>query len=195
MKIKRLCAYLIDTFIVFMISLLIFALPFFSKYQENYINKTEELLETIKNSGSADISEEDNIRITYELNNSLLPFLIIYAGTTIFYFGILSYITNCQTIGKKILKIRVNSIKDKEIKPYLYLLREILITNFIFRILSIITIINCSPTKWNMYNNALSNAQAFVYALILGFMIFRDDERGLHDIICRTEVIEYSKKK
>lgn len=195
MKIKRLCAYLIDTFIVFMISLLIFALPFFSKYQENYINKTEELLETIKNSGSADISEEDNIRITYELNNSLLPFLIIYAGTTIFYFGILSYITNCQTIGKKILKIKVNSIKDKEIKPYLYLLREILITNFIFRILSIITIINCSPTKWNMYNNALSNAQAFVYALILGFMIFRDDERGLHDIICRTEVIEYSKKK
>ena len=195
MKIKRLVAYLIDIFIVFMISILIFALPVFKKYQDSYMNKVDSLYESIVTTGSTEPTDEETIETLYQLNTAMLPFLIINVGTTIFYFGILSYMTNYQTLGKKIVKIKVKSIDDKEIKPYAYLIRELLITNFIFRILNIVALINCGPTKWNMYNSAISNASTFFYALILGFMIFRDDERGLHDLICHTEVIEYSKKK
>lgn len=195
MKIKRVFAYLIDTTFVFFISLVIFALPFFTKYQEQYINNTEEVYKNIMESGSAEMTEEENINALYNINSSLLPFLIINAGTTIFYFGILSYMTNCQTFGKKIMRLKVESVKNKEVKPYLYILREILITGFIFKIINILLIINCGASKWYLYNNALSNASTFVYSLIVGFIIFRDDERGLHDLICQTEVIEISKKK
>ena len=195
MKIKRAIAYVLDSFFVFIISLFIFALPFFQKYQEQYINNTEEIYKSVMESGSSEPTEEETIKNLYNLNSSLLPFLIISAGTTIFYFGILSYITNYQTFGKKIMKIKVFPIKGKDIKPYMYILREILITGFIFRIINIIILINCSVTNWYQYNNAVANAQAFFYALIIGFAIFRDDERGLHDLICSTEVQEVSKKK
>jgi uncharacterized RDD family membrane protein YckC len=195
MKFKRLLAYLVDIVIVFLVSVFIFSLPIFKKYQENYLNTVDTLYKDIVESGSSEITEEENIQTLYDLNTAMLPFLIISAGTTIFYFGILSYVTNYQTLGKKILKIKVSSVKGKDIKPYIYLLREIIITNFVFRILNIIIIINCGPSKWNMYNNAISNASTFFYALIIGFMIFRNDERGLHDLITGTEVIEYSKKK
>lgn len=195
MKIKRFIAYIIDIIVVFILSLIIFALPVFSKYQDRYINTTEEVYKNLKESGSAEMTQEENIKFLYDMNSSLLPFLIISAGITLFYFGILSYITNCQTLGKKLMRIKVVPINGNEIKPYMYILREIIITNFIFRIISILTIINCSETKWYSYNSLISNAQTFVYALIIGLMIFRDDERGLHDLIAGTEVIEISKKK
>ena len=83
-------------------------------------------------SGSSNYSEDDLINIMYDINKAEIPLAIIEFGITIFYFGILSYIFNGQTLGKKIFKLRVVPINGKKLNPGLYLLREIILTNSLF---------------------------------------------------------------
>ena len=69
------------------------------------------------------------------------------------------------------------------------MLRQIIVTNLIPKIFSILSVIFFSGETWYTLNNLIGYLNYVVYLLIIGFMIFREDERGLHDIIGNTKVI------
>ncbi len=133
--------------------------------------------------------------MNYTLSKLQAPNLIIKLGLTILYFGILSFMWNGKTLGKKILKIRVVPIKGKKLNPPLYLLRGILITNSLFNLIDIINTSVFTGEMWNGFAGMISYGKMLMSVMIIGVMIFRDDERGLHDLICRTKVIEEKPKE
>mgnify|MGYP003309753908 CR=1 FL=1 len=90
---------------------------------------------------------------------------------------------------KKIFKIKVVGVKNK-IQPHLFMLRSIILTNFIPNLVSIIVLILGTKEMWLSVNNVVVYINYFISFIIIGFMIFREDERGLHDILCDTEVID-----
>ncbi len=190
MKAKRILAYFIDFMIISFISTIIFQIAFKTSSYEEYTEKTQAYIKEIASSGSTEYTEEDLINIMYDINKAQIPLSIIEFGITIFYYGIISYITKGQTLGKKILKLRVVPIEGKQLNPGLYFLREIILTNSVFNLLGIINITLCSTGRWYLLNNIITNAKTFVVIVLLGFLIFREDERSLHDIICKTKVIE-----
>lgn len=190
MKIKRIVAYIIDFFIVSIISSLIFCLPFFNKYNNEYQEITSEYLKLIANSGSEEIDYDIESQLLYDMSKSSQPLSIINCGTIILYFGILSFILNGQTLGKKIMKIKVAPLEGNKLNPNLYMIREIIVTNLIPKILSIIALAFLNKSNWLIAQNIIGYLSNITLFLIIGFMIFRDDERGLHDIICKTNVIE-----
>ena len=192
MKIKRILAYIVDVFIITLISSFLFSTIFKSDYERHYDlgqGYLKEILDRDENS----ISQDRIVEMNYNLSQLQIKSNIIRFGLTIVYFCFISFAWNGKTIGKKILKIQVVPIKGKKLNPPLFFLREILITNSFFNLLDIINTSVCGLTKWATFTEIISIGKFIAYGLILGFIIFRDDERGLHDVICKTNVVSEKK--
>lgn len=190
MKTKRIFAYIVDVLLISVISTLIFQIVFKTSSYQEYEEKTEQYVNELMSSGSTEYTEEDLVNILYDINKVQIPKQIIDFGLTIFYFGILSFIFNGKTLGKKLFKLRVVPLKGKKLNAPLYFLREIILTNSIFSLLSIINISLCGVEKWYLFNSIITNGRTFVVLALIGTLIFREDERSLHDVICKTKVIE-----
>lgn len=191
MKLKRLSAYIIDLFIVSLITELILCFPFFGNTKEAYMEASAEYYNMVLNStsGSSDIDENEEIEKTYEMQRSAQTINIITIGCLFLYFGVAGYIAQGQTIGKKILKLKIVPAKGNELKPHLFILRTIIITNIIPRIAMVLLTSFLTMNDWFKYSVYVAQGQYIIIFLIIGFMIFREDERGLHDILCNTKVI------
>lgn len=189
MKIKRLAAYIIDFFIIYIIAALIYSLPVFENSYNAYQEATQEYVDYIVNIGSGEIDYDIETNYLYDMSRHAQPLTIINCGLIILYFGIYAYIANGQTIGKKIMKIKVVSTDSNNLNPNLFMLREIILTNLLPKIASIIALALLSKSNWILAENIIGYIQNTITFLIIGFMIFRDDERGLHDVICKTNVV------
>ena len=188
MKIKRILAYFIDIFIVTIISSLLFMLPGFKDSYTTYNNYYNDYVDELMNSGSGDYDVDKLDDFQYNISKASMPLMIIRVGVLIIYFGVVGFILNGQTIGKKLLHLRVKAVEGN-LNPGLFMLREALVTGFFFEVLSLILLSTLSKGAFLIASTYISYANFFVYFLIIGFLIFRDDERGFHDIICKTQVI------
>lgn len=189
MKIKRFVAYIIDFFIIYIIAALIYSLPVFENSYNAYQETTQEYVDYVLNIGSGEIDYDTETDYLYDMSRHAQPLTIINCGLIILYFGVYAYIANGQTIGKKIMKIKVISTDSNKLNPNLFMLREIILTNLLPKIASIIALALLSKSNWMIAENIIGYIQNTTTFLIIGFMIFRDDERGLHDVICKTNVV------
>lgn len=198
MKLKRIFAYLIDIVIVSFISTLLFMLPCFKSSYTQYSNMNTEYLELaqeIATSGSSDIDENKLLDLQYNMYKTSSTLLIIRLGVIFLYFGVVGFLLKGQTLGKKILGLRIVSVNEENINPGLFMLREVLVINFVPELISLLVLITCSKGLWLEVVNYSNYASYITTFLLVGFMIFRDDERGMHDIICKTKVIDVKKNK
>ena len=193
MKIKRIFAYLLDIFFVSLISSLIVMIPIFNYNAPAIQEKTNEMYDSLLNTGSSDPDENILIERLYDLEKESSSLTVVTAFVTFIYFGVIGFINNGQTLGKMITKLRVVPVKDNKLNPGLYIIRTLLITSIIPQIINIASLSLMNANTWYNLTGIVSQVQEFFFLIILGFMIFRDDERGLHDIICQTKVIEAKK--
>lgn len=193
MKIKRIFAYLLDIFFVSLISSFIVMIPIFNYNAPTIQEKTNEIYDSLLNTGSSDPDEDILIEKLYDLEKESSSLTVVTAFVTFIYFGVIGFINNGQTLGKMITKLRVVPIKDNKLNPGLYIIRTLLITSIIPQIINIASLSLMNANTWYNLTGIVSQVQEFFFLIILGFMIFRDDERGLHDIICQTKVIEAKK--
>lgn len=194
MKLKRIFTYFIDLFFVSLISSIIVMIPIFKYDHVKVEEQTNELYSSILETGSADVDEDILVTGLYNLERSSTSLTAITTFVTFIYFGVAAFINNGRTLGKMIMKIKVVPIKGNKLNPGLFILRTLLITSIIPNLISVISIFYLSPNAWYNLTGIISQIQEFFFLIILGFMIFRDDERGLHDIICQTKVIDTKSK-
>lgn len=193
MKIKRIVAYIIDIVIVSILASLLIQIPAFKFDSKAYTEKYTTLINETLNSGSGDTDKENIINNSYELQKITLPLTILNTSLTFIYFGIIAYCLKGETLGKKIMKIKIVPNIGHELKPGLFILREILITNLIPKIATIIVTMTTSGSKWYTISNIIDNISFFLIIIIAGLIIFREDERGVHDLISQTKVIDMKK--
>lgn len=192
MKIKRVFAYIIDYGIVYLISALLLMIPVFSYDQEKYLEYYKEYT-TIPEQ----ITEEtinNQYTILYKMTKLSKNSLVIEGIVTFTYFGIVAYLLKGQTIGKKAQKIKVVPLEGKELNPHLFMLRSVILTNLMPKIASIIAIMTLKEKEWILASGIISNISLTITFTLIAFLIFREDERSLHDIICKTKVIEVNKE-
>lgn len=187
--VQRLLAFILDVFIVSLIAALI-SIPFVDV--ENYLdltNQSFELDNKVKN-------EEINIE-TYNLqqadlsysiarNNGFLSIVTIIVE--ILYFVVYQIYKDGQTLGKKLLKIRVKSDNGELIMNQMII--RSLIANFI--LLHIISFALMTFGSKNVYSSCLSiftSLQYIVVVISLFMVMYGKDGRAIHDKIAHTKVI------
>lgn len=190
-----------------------------SKYEDNEINE-EEYNELIKNEKYKDYITpyyEDN-KITqgefkkiankineeakeltneynYKLGKIAISDTIITLVCTLLYFGIIQYFLKGQTIGKKILKLKVVSASSKKINILNYILRSLIVNNVLLNIVGVIFLATSSKKVYLQADNILGTVVSVIEAIIIFLVLTRDDMRGLHDLLFNTKVISLEQPK
>ena len=124
---KRILAYLIDMIIIAIISnLLTFNIQNNKKYQDA-VNEYNNSLQAF---GNKEITQKEFIKITndqsYIMNKESVAVTIVSEVITIISFVVVPYFMNGQTLGKKLMKLKIVSNSKKKITMNNYLIRGLL---------------------------------------------------------------------
>lgn len=190
---ERVGSYFLDMIIVGLIFSLI-SLGF-----GNYTSSTEKLMEELDNKLLAsEVTTEEYLEeykdLLYDYQKENILQLGISLALTIAYYVVFQYMNKGQTLGKKLLGIRVI---DKDTKKPISILKGLLRSFLIFSLLSgIASILFLYILNKNYYfisYTALLMIEAIFTLITVMFVLYKKDGRGLHDIMANTIVIKESR--
>jgi len=192
---KRICAYIIDiaivSFILFLFSKIEILNPNIDKIN-SIQNEYEKYIETVAKN-DADVTKllkDDKVQnYIYELAKLQVPTSILNVVITFGYFVVFQFFNKGQTIGKKFMKIRVKSIKGDKLSFMQVFGRSLLINEIL---VSILIIIFVSCLSQSVYFNARRILELIDMVIVygsFGFMMFRSDGCGIHDLLVHTCVV------
>ncbi len=194
---KRVMAYIIDILIfsIVLTPVINWSVinPYIDEYTENYSEYTKLLEEA--NEGEIDTQDKEYEDKIIELNYNINKYKVISSSVSIggflLYFAVLQWALKGQTIGKKIMKIRVVANKeDKKLNIGNYILRSLILNNIIFSIILIAGVYIFNAPHYYTLSMVVSYLQLLVMSIIMLMIVLRKDFRGLHDFVAGTKVID-----
>lgn len=193
-SLKRIIAFVIDIVIVSLVVSLINLLPL-DPYKDKYKDTYEKYNEVVQKSTEDENNDykDEIIELNYEVYKYRTYSSIVSATALILYFGVLPLVMNGQTLGKKIMKLRVVSNNDKKLNFWKYLIRIVILNNIWLSLINVGAVYVVSGVKFYYVTYVISMLSSLIYMLNLIMVMFRKDNRGLHDMVAGTKVIEVSK--
>lgn len=192
-SLKRIVAYFIDLFVVFFIALLLTNIRQLNPYYEKYNDTYDKYSELIKEVQDKNISEEDYNEKLIPINYDLARYNVFTNGAMIvlliLYFGVCQAMADGQTIGKKMLKLKVVKVTDEKLGLGFFILRSVILNNIIFRLIALVVVYFVNASTYNTITYVLSVFEGLVQLAIVGMVIFRQDGRGLHDFLAKSKVV------
>ena len=198
--IERFLAFFIDTLIVSMACSLI-TMPFINndnitdlaerehkiEHKVQEIAKSRDLNKMVKESKKIypEVSE-----IQYEISKESGAVSLILIVAEMLYFIVFQLYNNGQTIGKKLLKIKIVSTNSESLNPNQMLFRALIINSILFNIIDFAFMIFSNKYLYWPSVSIFNIIQSTVLLIIVFMVMFRKDGRGLHDLLCRTEVVK-----
>jgi uncharacterized RDD family membrane protein YckC len=164
--------------------------PHYDEYMKEYEGYTETLKEVIKDENGTEMLEN----MSYSLAKKSININIISLVVSIVYFVGFQFINKGQTLGKKILKIRMIDNEEGKLKFYQVLLNSAVINNLITSGLTILFVAYMSKVAYLKYSQVLQLVEIGLLLGSLAFMIMRNDGRGLHDLLAKTNVVKEEEK-
>ena len=195
LTLKRVIAYLMDfLFITILVSFIVnikIINPYLDKYRDTYDEYNKLITDVNENKLDTESDEYKTkiVDLTYDLNKYRVVSASISSILFLGYFGVLQYILKGQTLGKKIMKIKVTSVSDKKLNILNFLTRSVILNNILFSIILIVGVYVFN--KNNYYNLSLIvyYIELLVMSLIVLMIVLRKDNRGLHELITNTKVV------
>lgn len=187
---KRIVAYVFDVVIVTLLaSILTYFLPENKEYNES-VNEYSTLLNNLTNE---EMTQEEFIKKTnnmiYDINTNSITINIVTTVLTISYFVVLAYFMNGQTLGKKLMNLKIVSSNKKKLTMNNYLIRGLVINSILMNILEIIFILVLNKQAYLKVNDIITYIFGITYIITFGMILFREDKKGLHDYLAGTKVI------
>ncbi len=190
---KRIIAYFVDILIISMLSSIL-ALPISNN--NDTMDSYNELTSIVKKYQDKEITEEEYLTLyndlNYDLTKSTVNETIIIAIVSILYFVVLNYYYNGQTFGKKLMKLKIVSNNDNKLSINNYLIRCLIVNTTLANIITAVLILTLSKEKYLLYEGKFSTVFGVIYILCFVFALYRNDGRGLHDLIANTKVVNAS---
>jgi hypothetical protein len=195
MILKRFVAYLIDILLVGFIASAIASIDVLNPYYDDYLDAYENFNETIDSIDESNVVEIITSSDFTDEYRSVLKYgacaSIISVSCYLLYFVGFQKWNKNQTIGKKLMKIKVvNKDGSDNVSIWRYAVRTIFAYNLFFNSLGI-----CIA----FYFSGKSFLITFMVVSLLGYLItyagylmilFKKDGRGIHDIVGGTKVVE-----
>lgn len=127
------------------------------------------------------------------LKYSIIP-TIINLMCILLYFVVFQFYFNGQTLGKKIMKLKVISNNDKELTIFNFFIRSLIVNEVFLNTLNIIFLIILSKNSFITYNQIIYVITYIIEMAIISTILFDKNNRGIHDYICNTKIIEDKKE-
>ena len=194
-SLERFGAFIIDVLLVsFIISIFNIAVPYNNTYKEASKKNTEYSEKYL----NGEISNEKYLESTFENQYKMAKNSMVQEAIgliiTIGYFVTFQFMKNGQTLGKKVLKIKIKKKDGSELSAKDLLIREFIIQGMLITIVTLICLLIFPKSAFKYYYYI---ASFIVFATVLASIImilFRKDGRGLHDLVANTEVIRLEEK-
>lgn len=186
--VKRVSAYIIDYLIIFFVVSLV-TTPFVdSKKVEKISNDTIELQTKYQNNeiSSTELLQDYN-DLYYKLatNTGIVTFVTIILN--ILYFVVFQLYNKGQTIGKKLMNIKVISI-DGELNMNQMIFRTLISTALLCDIINFALLIFSSKNIYSPTAIILSTIQ-YIVTFISIIMLTSKEGRTIHDMVAHTRVV------
>lgn len=195
LTLKRVMAYLMDfLFITILVSFIVnikIINPYLDKYRETYDKYNKLIIDVNENKLDTESDEYKTkmVDLTYDLNKYRVVSASISSILFLGYFGALQYILNGQTLGKKIMKIKVTSVSDKKLTILNFLTRSVILNNILFSIILIVGVYVFNKNNYYNLSLIITYIELLVMSLIVLMIVLRKDNRGLHELITNTKVV------
>ncbi len=195
LTLKRVMAYLMDFLFITILVSLIVNIKFINPYLDNYRKTYDEYNGLITDVNEDKLNVESSeyktkiVELTYDLNKYRVISASISSILFLGYFGALQYILNGQTLGKKIMKIKVTSVSDKKLTILNFLTRSVILNNILFSIILIVGVYVFNKNNYYNLSLIITYIELLVMSLIVLMIVLRKDNRGLHELITNTKVV------
>lgn len=185
----RMVAYIIDIICVALVSgcimLLIPENDNYKKYMKEYEAIQADFLDQ-----KMDIDEYLNksVDVVYDIDYNNTPAMIIEVVVVILYFIVFQYYNKGQTLGKKIMKIKVVSTKD-ELTLNQLAIRSLIINSVLANLLIIGCLLFIGRSNYYYASLGLQGFEGAIVIATLLMILIRKDGKGIHDLLTSTRVV------
>lgn len=189
--VQRFIAFLLDIFILSSIASLI-SYPFLDAKSINKLNKNSSEVIEKYTTGEIDMNTyvDEAKGISYQLSQKQGVISLVTLFLSVLYFIVYQYYNNGQTVGKKVMKIKVVSSTDKEITMNSFIFRSLIVNSILVDMVSFAIVIFGNETTY-FYGVAICGIIKYTLLLICGFMVmWSKSGMGLHDRIAHTTVVK-----
>ena len=186
---RRILAFMIDMFIVGLISSIILS------GRDNRVNdkQSKELIKTMNDFTSEKITNEEYIdkysSIIYEINQDNFDENLIYLIISVGYFLVFQYLNKGSSIGKKLMKIKIVSNKKKDVSLCQLLIRVCLINEVLPMIILLLLVKLSGGISFFMGYGMVSLIENIIIIIFELTLIFNKNNIALHDKISNSQVI------
>ncbi|MGM9875812.1 MAG: RDD family protein [Bacilli bacterium] len=191
---KRMGAFVIDYFIVLVIASLI-TMGFNTNKNNDLNSQMNQLISDYQNEKiTIDEYKDETYKLNYELQKENMTVNIVTITLYIGYFVVFATLNKGQTLGKKLLKIRVVNKNNDKPSIWNMLVRSLFIYNIISILFSTVAVNFLNINTFTYIYTTLGYIEYFVIIISFFMVIYKKDGRGLHDMMAGTNVIEEVKK-
>lgn len=191
--IQRFLAYIIDMVLIILIVNIVGNA--FNQKQLKELNK--ELNDKLSNVSSVEqfydeSSEElldELLDVQYRIDKASAPITAVNVVMSIGYFIIFQYMNNGQTLGKKILKIKVESEGKKKASILQITIRSLLINIIAFNLINVLSVTFLSKDLYLSINSITTLGQWIVLIVSALLVLYNKDKNGVHDMLAKTKVV------
>lgn len=156
-------------------------------YKDKKISKKEynSLIEKLNDNYSI-----NQIDYSYKLiKYSIIP-TIISLMCILLYFVVIQFYFDGRTAGKLLMKLKVVSNNDKKLTILNFFIRSLIVNEVFINILNVIFVLVLSKNNYLVYNQIIYPITYILEMSIITTILFDKNNRGIHDYLSNTKVIE-----
>lgn len=186
----RVIAYILDIILVSLVaSFIMMTLPRSENY-DVYLKEYEQVqLELMESKITANEYIQRSIEIVHDLDYSNVLSMIVEMILLILYFVIFQCYNKGQTLGKKIMHIRVVSNSGEELTLNHYVYRSVILHSLLANFLIIGMVLFIDKTVYYYSSFTLQGIQILLIIISVFMIMYKKDGRGIQDLVGNTKVI------
>lgn len=186
----RFLAYVLDFVIVTMISTLVLNIVPQDKNYKVYLDEYQKIQAEFM---AQDITSEEyvnkSVDVIYDLDYSNVLPMIIEVVILILYYIVFQFYNKGQTLGKKLLKIRVVSSNYEDASMNQLIFRAFVIPAIISKMVIIALVLFMGRDTYYYGSFTVQGIQAGLLIISIFMVMYSRSGRGVHDCLAKTTVI------
>lgn len=187
---QRVLAFLID---LLLLSIICSLITMFAPVNDTATKLYEEQNRVLEGYVDGSVSMEEYVNqmvdLGYDISRQTVIVSIVTIVISLLYYVVYPCYNNGQTLGKKLMKIKIKKTNDTELSMNDLLIRSMINNSILVNIINVILVLFLSKNLYLSTSSLVSFIQYLVLIISLIMIAFTKNAQGLHDKVCKTEVV------